>query len=81
MKLEWSWDAIADLDRFAVHLQAERPGLAATIASAIIEQAKALSVILNWAARWGVAAFIVNWRCVLKARFTYSNTVTMVLVL
>lgn len=42
MRLEWSRDAIADLDRFAVHLRAERPELAATIGSAIIEQAKTL---------------------------------------
>jgi plasmid stabilization system protein ParE len=42
MNLEWSRDAIADLDRFAIHLRAERPGLAGTIADAITEQAKTL---------------------------------------
>ncbi len=39
MKLEWSDEALADLDRFAEFLNAKFPTLAAKVANAIIEKA------------------------------------------
>jgi addiction module RelE/StbE family toxin len=43
MRIEWSADALADLDRFAVFLQKNHPLLAPVVAEAIIEKIQALS--------------------------------------
>jgi plasmid stabilization system protein ParE len=42
MTLEWSADALADLDRFAEFLQSQHPLLASMIADAIIERTRVL---------------------------------------
>ncbi len=41
--IEWSQDALADLDRFAVFLQEQHPDLAGTVAHEIIAKAQTLS--------------------------------------
>jgi plasmid stabilization system protein ParE len=43
MMLEWSDEALADLDRFAEFLHRDHPALAATVATAIIDKVKVLS--------------------------------------
>jgi plasmid stabilization system protein ParE len=43
MTLEWSVDALADLDRFAAFLEQRHPHLAAIVAEEIIAQAQVLS--------------------------------------
>jgi plasmid stabilization system protein ParE len=43
MKLEWSDQALADLDRFAEFLHQEHPSLAAIVAAEIIGKAQVLS--------------------------------------
>ena len=43
MKLEWSDEALADLDRFAEFLDRERPSLAAIVATEIIDKVRVLS--------------------------------------
>jgi plasmid stabilization system protein ParE len=43
MKLEWSKEALADLDRFVEFLNRERPSLAAIVASEIVEKVQLLS--------------------------------------
>lgn len=43
MRVEWSADALADLDRFAEFLQERYPSLSSIVARAIIERAQILS--------------------------------------
>jgi len=43
MKIEWSDDALADLDRFAEFLQARHPSLAKIVAAEIIAKASMLA--------------------------------------
>ena len=43
MKLEWSDEALADLDRFAGFLDREHPSLAAIVAIEIIDKVRVLS--------------------------------------
>jgi plasmid stabilization system protein ParE len=43
MKLEWSADALADLDRFATFLHNQYPHLARTVGQTIIERAALLA--------------------------------------
>src|SRR5712691_332235 len=43
IELDWSDDALADLDRFAAFLQDQSPELAATVAQEIIARAQLLS--------------------------------------
>ncbi len=43
MKLEWSDEALADLDRFVEFLNRERPSLAAIVATEIIDKVQVLS--------------------------------------
>jgi plasmid stabilization system protein ParE len=43
MNLEWSDDALADLDRFVEFLNKERPSLAAVVAGEIIAKAQVLT--------------------------------------
>jgi plasmid stabilization system protein ParE len=43
MKLEWSDEALADLDRFAEFLDREHPSLAATVASEIVSKTQVLT--------------------------------------
>jgi len=43
MKLEWSGDALADLDRFAAFLSEKHPGLSRRIAQEIISRAELLA--------------------------------------
>jgi plasmid stabilization system protein ParE len=43
VKLEWSDDALADLDRFVDFLNEERPSLAAVVADEIIAKAQVLT--------------------------------------
>ena len=43
MNLEWSAEALADLDRFATFLQKQQPSLAGTVAQEIIDKAQMLS--------------------------------------
>jgi addiction module RelE/StbE family toxin len=43
MNLEWSDQALADLDRFAEFLQREHPSLAAVVAREIVGKAQVLS--------------------------------------
>jgi toxin ParE1/3/4 len=43
MKLEWSVDALADLDRFASFLHDRHPSLAKVVAGEIIDKAQILS--------------------------------------
>src|SRR4030095_7712136 len=43
VELEWSDDALADLDRFAAFLQDQSPELAANVAQEIIARAQVLS--------------------------------------
>jgi len=43
MKLEWSDEALADLDRFAGFLDREHPSLAAIVATEIIDKVRVLS--------------------------------------
>jgi plasmid stabilization system protein ParE len=43
MKLEWSDDALADLDRFVDFLDKERPSLAAVVADEIIGKTQVLT--------------------------------------
>jgi plasmid stabilization system protein ParE len=43
MTLEWSGDALADLDRFAVFLHQHHPSLARIVAREIVEKAQILS--------------------------------------
>ena len=42
MRLEWSSDALADLDRFAAFLSEKHPALAPIVAQKIIEKAELL---------------------------------------
>ena len=42
MRLEWSEDALSDLDRFAAFLRQNRPRLAAIVAESIIDKARIL---------------------------------------
>jgi plasmid stabilization system protein ParE len=42
IRLEWSADALADLDRFAAFLSEQHPRLAPIVAAAIIERADLL---------------------------------------
>src|ERR1700685_1656761 len=44
MNLEWSDEALADLDRFAEFLHREHPSLAAVVASEIVNKVEVLSV-------------------------------------
>ena len=44
MKLEWSDEALADLDRFVEFLNREQPSLASIVAKEIIDKAQMLSV-------------------------------------
>ena len=43
MRVEWSDDALADLDRFAAFLEREYPSLSNRVAEAIVEKAQLLS--------------------------------------
>ncbi len=43
MKLEWSADALADLDRFAHFLERQHPSLAAIVAEEIVAKTRVLS--------------------------------------
>jgi len=43
MTLEWSGDALADLDRFAAFLHQHHPSLARIVAREIVEKAQVLS--------------------------------------
>jgi plasmid stabilization system protein ParE len=43
MRLEWSDEALADLDRFVKFLDREHPSLAATVASEIISKTQVLT--------------------------------------
>ncbi|TMK42715.1 MAG: type II toxin-antitoxin system RelE/ParE family toxin [Alphaproteobacteria bacterium] len=43
MKLEWSDQALADLDRFVEFLSREHPSLAAVVAREIVDKAQVLS--------------------------------------
>jgi addiction module RelE/StbE family toxin len=43
MKVEWSDDALADLDRFAAFLRQQRPRLAGIVAEEIIKKVELLS--------------------------------------
>lgn len=43
MKVEWSADALADLDRFAAFLHRHHPALANVVAREIIEKARVLA--------------------------------------
>jgi addiction module RelE/StbE family toxin len=43
MKLEWSLDALADLDRFAAFLHDKFPSLAAVVARTLIEKSHILT--------------------------------------
>jgi plasmid stabilization system protein ParE len=43
INIEWSSDALADLERFAAFLQEHHPELAGIVARAIIEKAQVLS--------------------------------------
>jgi plasmid stabilization system protein ParE len=43
MRLEWSDEALADLDRFAEFLHRNHPALAAIVATAIIDKVQLLS--------------------------------------
>ena len=43
MKLEWSDEALADLDRFVEFLDREHPSLAAIVADEIVDKVKVLS--------------------------------------
>jgi plasmid stabilization system protein ParE len=43
MKLEWSDEALADLDRFAEFLDREHPSLAAIVATEIMDKVRVLS--------------------------------------
>jgi plasmid stabilization system protein ParE len=43
MRLEWSDEALADLDRFAELLHRDHPALAAIVATAIIDKVQVLS--------------------------------------
>jgi toxin ParE1/3/4 len=43
MNLEWSDEALADLDRFVEFLNRERPSLAAVVAKAIVDKVQVLS--------------------------------------
>jgi plasmid stabilization system protein ParE len=43
MILEWSEEALADLDRFAAFLQQDHPSLAKIVAEEIIDRARVLS--------------------------------------
>jgi plasmid stabilization system protein ParE len=43
MKLEWSDEALVDLDRFAEFLDREHPSLAAIVATEIINKVQVLS--------------------------------------
>jgi len=42
MRVEWSADALADLDRFAAFLRRQYPALASVVAREIIEKARVL---------------------------------------
>jgi plasmid stabilization system protein ParE len=43
MRLEWSDEALADLDRFAEFLHSDHPALAAIVAAEIIDKVQVLS--------------------------------------
>jgi len=52
IRLEWSADALADLDRFAAFLAEQHPRLAPIVAAAIVERAGLLEDFPELAVRF-----------------------------
>jgi plasmid stabilization system protein ParE len=77
MRLEWSDEALADLDRFAEFLHRDHPALAAIVAAEITDKVQVLSNIRNWGARSPVGKNIVNSYCRCSARLTCFNIASM----
>ena len=71
--IEWSQDALADLDRFAAFLQHEHPDLAGTVALEIIPRPKRFQPFRGWAVRLPEGQSIASLRCRCSMHPTCSN--------
>jgi plasmid stabilization system protein ParE len=60
MKVEWSADALADLDRFAIFLHDKFPALAARVRQEIIAKTQLLAEHPLLGGRWRAAKNTVN---------------------
>jgi hypothetical protein len=73
MKIEWSDDALADLDRFATFLRETYPTLAERVARELVSKAQVLSSFRAPDAPWRVAKNTGRSSCAFSMRATCSN--------
>ena len=71
MNIEWSEEALADLDRFAEFLDRQYPALAAKVAAEIISKVRFLPITRNWAVRLQGGRNIGKSFCRFFERHTY----------
>jgi plasmid stabilization system protein ParE len=77
MKLEWSDEALADLDRFVEFLNRHHPSLAAIVAREIVSKAKILTDHHDWGAPSRVGRNIVRSCCKSLAPLMCFNIASM----
>ena len=73
MKVEWSNEALADLDRFVEFLDREHPSLAAIVATEIIERCGYYRNIRSSVGRLLAGKNIARSYCRFSARLTCFN--------
>jgi plasmid stabilization system protein ParE len=78
MRLEWSDEALADLDRFAEFLHRDHPALAAIFATEIVDKVQVLSEHPLLGRRSPAGKNIVRWYCRCLARSTCFSIASMV---
>jgi hypothetical protein len=77
IELEWSDDALADLDRFAAFLHEQSPELVAVVAQAITRKRRFSPDIRSLAGRSPVARSTGKWSWKCSAPRTFSSIGTM----